>query len=159
MTSFDLLRPWGQDPWGGYGSLRREMDELFDRFGTSSPALARGAFPALNLYETEAEYLVCVDLAGVDKDKIDITVHDQRLTLRGHRVVPTPEDVLAATAGDDHLVGVHPEGQPTRRVRVHVMEIDHGALCREVELPHDVHQEQINARYLNGVLWIQLPKK
>jgi HSP20 family molecular chaperone IbpA len=115
--------------------------------------------PNVNLYETGAEYLVCVDLAGVDKDKIDITVHDQRLTLRGHRVVPTPEDILAATAGEDHLVGVHPEGQPTRRVRVHVMEIDHGAFCREVELPHDVYQEQINARYLNGVLWIQLPKK
>ena len=114
--------------------------------------------PNVNLYETDAEYLVCVDLAGVDKEKIDITVHDQRLTLRGQRVVPTPEDVLAATAGDDAAVGRH-DAQPTRRVRVHVMEIDHGAFCREVELPHDVAAADIVAKYDNGVLWIHLPKK
>jgi HSP20 family molecular chaperone IbpA len=110
--------------------------------------------PNVNLYETDAEYLVCVDLAGVDKDKIDITVHEQRLMLKGHRIVPTPDDLLehAGTAE-------HPHGGPHKRVRVHVMEIDHGSFCREVELPHDVHQEQIEARYQNGVLWIQLPKK
>ena len=38
------------------------------------------------------------------------------------------------------------------------MEIDHGAFSREVELPHDVDKERINAVYREGMLWIELPK-
>jgi len=40
-----------------------------------------------------------------------------------------------------------------------LMEIDHGHFVRDVELPHDVHSEQITATYRNGMLWIELPKK
>ncbi len=39
--------------------------------------------PNVNLYETDEEYLVCVDLAGVDKEKIDLEVLDGRLTSAG----------------------------------------------------------------------------
>ena len=46
-----------------------------------------------------------------------------------------------------------------QRLRVHLMEIDHGSFAREVELPHDVIKEQITARYVDGLLWIELPKK
>ena len=42
--------------------------------------------PNVNLYETEAAYLVCVDLSGVEKEKIDIEVVDGRLRLSGNRV-------------------------------------------------------------------------
>lgn len=44
--------------------------------------------PNVNLYETASSYLVCVDLAGVDKEKIDVELSDQRLKLRGTRAVP-----------------------------------------------------------------------
>jgi HSP20 family protein len=102
--------------------------------------------PNVNLYETESDYRVCVDLAGVEKDKIDITVADGRLTLRGGRPVPqcpTP-----------------PCQDPEQaRLKVHLMEIDHGTFSREVELPEDVIRERITARYVDGLLWIELPKK
>ena len=102
--------------------------------------------PNVNLYETENEYHVCVDLAGVDKEKIDIVVVEQRLTIRGARLVPPCPT---------------PPGQEAEatRMRVHLMEIDHGAFAREVELPHDVQKEQITAKYNDGLLWIELPKK
>ena len=102
--------------------------------------------PNVNLYETEADYRVCVDLAGVEKDKIDITVVDQRLTIRGQRTVPQ----CPSPPCPDPEQG---------RLRVHLMEIDHGAFSREVELPHDVVKESITARYTDGLLWIELPKK
>ena len=38
------------------------------------------------------------------------------------------------------------------------MEIDHGAFCREVELPEDVDRKRIAANSRNGMLWIELPK-
>ncbi len=102
--------------------------------------------PNVNLYETDGDYRVCVDLAGVDKEKIDITVIDQRLTIRGARLVPQcPSPPCPA---DEH-----------QRMRVHLMEIDHGAFSRDVELPHNVVKEKITARYIDGLLWIELPKK
>ncbi|HUB24044.1 MAG TPA: Hsp20/alpha crystallin family protein [Tepidisphaeraceae bacterium] len=102
--------------------------------------------PSVNLYETETAYLVCVDLAGVEKAKIDIEVVQQRLTLKGVREVPPcpPQAVV---------------GEGRARVRLHLMEIDHGAFAREVELPQNVQQEKIVARYTDGMLWIELPKR
>jgi len=99
--------------------------------------------PCVNLYETDAAYLVCVDLAGVEKDKIDIEVNEGRLTLRGKRQVPSCAE---QTSGDT-------------RLRIHLMEIDHGVFARHVELPDNVQQDRINAKYIDGMLWIELPKK
>ena len=107
--------------------------------------------PNVNLYETDDSYQVCVDLAGVDKDKIDVQVVDRRLTLRGTRAVPTYEEAHEGEPG---------VGEPgSRRPRVHLMEIDHGAFSREVELPVNVRREDIRASYRNGMLWIEIPKK
>jgi HSP20 family protein len=102
--------------------------------------------PNVNLYETEDLYLVCVDLAGVDKEKIDVELTEARLAIRGARSVPTFDE---------------PDAQPPERgkMRVHVMEIDHGSFFREVELPDHVEREKIAAHYRNGFLWIEIPKK
>ena len=100
--------------------------------------------PSVNLYENDHAYLVCVDLAGVDKEKIDVEVQDNQLTLRGTREVPMRDDQ-------------RPQGE-SGRIRVHLMEIDHGAFCRQVELPVDVAREQITAQYVNGMLWVEIPK-
>ena len=102
--------------------------------------------PCVNLYETQTAYLVCVDLAGVEKDKIKIEVVKGLLTVRGTRLVPV------------YYEGANADAQ-NRRMRMHVMEIDHGQFCREVELPQNVHHDKIIATYRNGLLWIVLPKK
>jgi len=107
--------------------------------------------PSVNLYETAESYLVCADLAGVDKEKIDVEVVDQVLKLRGTRAVPTLDELAGSAPG-----AAAP--QEHRRVRIHLMEIDHGAFCREVELPEDVDKQRISANYRNGMLWIELPK-
>ena len=128
-----------------FQNVNRQMNKLIDQ-------LTKGYYnfypsdvwtPNVNLYETADAYLVCVDLAGVDKEKIDIEVANQQLHVRGQRAVPQQSG----------------EGGETPRIRVHLMEIDHGSFRRQVELPHDVHQEQITATYENGLLWIHLPKK
>jgi HSP20 family protein len=99
--------------------------------------------PSVNLYETEESYRVCVDLAGVDKERIDLGVHGPLLTIRGEREVPRSPHAVRPNA---------------QRARVHRMEIDHGCFCREVELPADVDPKAISATYRNGLLWIELPK-
>jgi HSP20 family protein len=129
-----------------FGNLSRQMNKLLDQLhkGYYNFYPSETWTPCVNLYETEGAYLVCADLAGVQKDKIELTVADQRLKLRGTRAVPhSPEQ-------DNENAG---------RVRVHLMEIDHGSFCREVELPEDVNKDSINASYRDGMLWIELPKK
>ena len=106
--------------------------------------------PNVNLYETDEAYLVCVDLAGVDKEKIDLELIENRLTLHGVRQVPSydsppPEGAAGGT-------------QAGPKIRVHVMEIDHGSFLRVVELPERVRQDKITAHYRNGMLWIEIPK-
>ena len=134
-----------------YGSVQRQVQRLVDQmqknFFNFCPS--ETWTPNVNLYETETAYLVCVDLAGVDKEKISVLVADQKLTLRGTRLVPPPPADEPAEATLPH----------PQRLRVHVMEIDHGPFCREVELPADVVHERITAAHVNGLLWIELPKK
>jgi HSP20 family protein len=109
--------------------------------------------PSVNLYETENAYQVCVDLAGVDKDKINLVAQGNRLMISGTRHSPRHQP-MAGSAQE----GVEPQAG-AQRTRVHLMEIDHGAFCREVELPNDVEHERIVAEHRNGLLWIELPKR
>jgi HSP20 family protein len=126
-----------------FGGVARQMGKLLDQFqkGYSNFAPSDSWTPNVNLYETDVAYLVCVDLSGVEKEKIDITVENHLLKLHGNRTVPVPN-----SGGES-------------RIRVHLMEIDHGAFSREVELPLDVQQDKIAAHHRNGLLWIELPKK
>jgi HSP20 family protein len=132
-----------------FGQLAREMSRMLERMSKSSFGfIPSDAWqPAVNLYETEGAYLVCVDLSGVDKDTVELHVVDHRLVLRGRREVPPcPENLQ--TSSDAPC-----------RARIHLMEIDHGPFARDVELPTDVHHERISASYRNGLLWIEIPKK
>ncbi|HEY7117337.1 MAG TPA: Hsp20/alpha crystallin family protein [Tepidisphaeraceae bacterium] len=138
-----------------FATLQRQMQRLMDQMqkGFFNFCPSETWTPNVNLYESDTAYIVCVDLAGVDKEKIEIEVSDQKLTLRGTRLVPTLPD-----AGDGQPPpSPHSEHHP--RLRVHVMEIDHGPFCREVELPADVNHDHINAAHRNGLLWIELPKR
>jgi len=68
--------------------------------------------PAINAYRCDKCIRVCVDLAGVDRSRIDLTVEPERLILRGERDVPEP---------------THEEG---RAVQLLAMEIDYGPFER-----------------------------
>jgi HSP20 family molecular chaperone IbpA len=136
---------------GPFSRATKQMNSLLDQMQKGYYGFYRAETwtPAVNLYENDTAYLVCVDLAGVDKNKIDIEVVDRLLTLRGTRAVPNYPD----GAG-----GAQPS--PPRKLRVHLMEIDHGAFVREVELPVDVFSGTLpSAIYRDGMLWIELPKQ
>lgn len=119
--------------------------------GKSPDPMSRGYFsyapnetwkPDVNLYENDTMYIVCVDLAGVEKREIDVTVEQQVLRIRGSRAVPTLR-----------------KASDKSKYRVHLMEIDHGNFSRDVELPADVERDRITATHRDGMLWIELPKK
>ena len=92
--------------------------------------------PATNLYETENRYMVCMDLAGVNRSEISVEVRQDVLVISGRRESP----------------------RPMSRSKVHLMEIDHGNFCRSIAIPSSVSVENIEARYADGYLWVELPK-
>ena len=97
--------------------------------------------PAINAYRCEACIRICVDLAGVERSLIDLTVEPRRVVIRGTRELPEP---------------THEEGSA---VQLMAMEIDYGPFIREVPLPAEVEIDQAHAEQRNGLLWISLPLK
>ncbi len=92
--------------------------------------------PATNLYETEDRYVVCVDLAGLSREEIGVEILEEVLVIRGQRESPRPQT----------------------RSKVHLMEIDHGKFRRNITIPSSVEVDKIKARYVDGYLWVELPK-
>ncbi len=125
-----------------FSQLVRQMNQLVDRELTRQfyPFSPTDAFrPAVNLYETTEGFMVCVDLAGMEKRDVEVSIDEENLVIRGRRQSPMP-----------------PDG--ARAIAVHLMEIDHGTFCRTVEVPAGVDHENIQADYHQGMLWITLPK-
>src|SRR6185312_11395065 len=71
-----------------FSNLVRQMNQLVDRemnrqFFPFSPT---DAFrPAVNLYETQHSFMICVDLAGMDQRDIEVSLEVQVLVIRGRR--------------------------------------------------------------------------
>ncbi len=92
--------------------------------------------PPIDIYEMQTSILVVVELPGLAKQEIDVQVEGKLLTISGSRNKRIPE-------GAQH---------------VHQMEIPYGGFIRRIELPTDVEVDQIEARYEEGYLMIEIPR-
>lgn len=90
-------------------------------------------YPAADVYENKEEYVVAVDLPGIDRSTLDISIDDDRLTIKGKR---TENDSTP---------------QPGERPR--------GNFLRMFDVPASVDQNQIKAEYKDGVLSVRLPRQ
>src|SRR6516162_7596266 len=69
-------------------ALREDMDRLFDSpFGSffRTPGSLRNWSPALDVYETKDDFTVVVELPGLKKEAIDVSLHGDILTVSGER--------------------------------------------------------------------------
>lgn len=89
--------------------------------------------PAADIYETETGFLIALDVPGIKRDALEIDMDDNRLIVKGVRVV------------DDTR---------TRR-----SERPRGKFLRTFAVPASVDQAKIGAEYKDGVLQIRLPKR
>lgn len=117
------------------------MDEMFNRSFVGFRDSGVMWEPHVNVYETPPCYFICVDLAGVDQQQIDVqSTQGNRITIAGTRSQPRP-----------------PGG--ASELSVHVMEVSEGTFRREIDLPEAVDVDGIEASYSKGFLWITLPRK
>jgi HSP20 family protein len=140
--AMERWRPFGSSgtKWeSGLGEIQSEMNRLFDTFfGRPSTygAQERVWAPAVDLYETNDELVVACDIPGLREKEVSVSITGDVLTIRGERVLPTPE----------------------KSESYHRLERWYGKFERHVPLPMPVQSDKIKASYRDGVLEVRLPK-
>lgn len=131
-----LLSQMGRTGWDPFAEVRRlqsEMNRLFDGTGAFPAAQA---YPPINLWIGEGSVVVTAELPGPSAEDIDLTIREDTLTVRGERH-QAPE----AEGADWH-----------RRER------PLGAFTRTVALPFRVDPDQVQARFENGLLEVEMQR-
>ena len=119
------------------------IDQFFDGgfFTPANPAGRTTWIPAVDLGQSEDAYTVVVDLPGLTKDDINVTVEDRTLSLSGERVF-----VDTAEQGEEN-------GRSFDRI-----ERAYGKFSRTFYLPSNVDPTQVSASFQDGVLTIEIAK-
>ena len=148
MTGFKLT-PWRKQnrkttsPTHLFDNLHDEVDRLFEEFASGSvwPRLARQnwegeTMPATDPSETDKFVEVSIDLPGIDEKDIDITLSDNVLTVKASRQSEAEDE-----AKDYHRI-----------------ERTYGSFFRQIPMPCQVLEDDVQASFKKGVLTIALPK-
>lgn len=130
------IATWRSDRWS---NLRDELNNLFDvpfwAEASRQSQLFTGWSPALDLYQTSDDVVAVIELPGMKKEDIEISLHDGTLTISGERKDETAAQENAAR---------------TERVT--------GKFRRSISLPTRVDSNKVNATYKDGILTVTLPK-
>ena len=120
--------------------MRQRMERAFgapSRPGAATVCGDTGWRPSLDLYETADEFIVLIDLAGIQPQELEVVVESQNVRISGNRCRPRQENVT----------------------RVHHMEIDFGPFSHALRLPSQVNPDGASSTYRDGFLMINLPKQ
>ncbi len=112
--------------------MRREMERWFDVL----PGEGRLVYPPVNVWTNENGAIVTAEVPGLEPQSLDVSVKQNLLTIAGER---KPDE-------NDEKVSYH------RRER------GYGKFSRTVRLPFEVEAGGVKARYVNGVLRVELPR-
>lgn len=135
-----LFRESDRDP---FLSLHREMNRLFEDvfrgFGSGSPSRSRvsafgGGWPSVDISDSQKEIKVTADVPGLEEKDIEVLLDDGVLTLRGEKQAETEDK----------------DKQFSERF--------YGRFERRIPLGYEVKEDQVDARFKNGVLTVTLPK-
>ena len=126
----------GVDPWAEpISALRRIQDEINRAFGDQR-WVPSAEFPPLNVWRGPDGIVVTAEIPGVKMDAVDLTVHQNTLTIKGGREPEAKE----------------PEASFHRRERAF------GPFTRTIALPYNVDADQVKASAQSGILTVHLPR-
>jgi len=145
ITRSQRLNNASVSPFHRTATLRDTLDSLFQQALTGPLAtpsefeasrLAEGSLPALDLYEDKDALIVAVELPGMKKEDIAISLEDGVLSVSGERKQGSKHESAVACRCERVL----------------------GHFERRVSLPGKVDAGKIKAAYTDGVLTVTLPK-
>ncbi len=126
------------EPVRELNTIQGEMNRLFNTFfespqGGSHP---RRWIPAMDLVETEEDFVLRADLPGVSEDEVNIELDANVLTVSGERKSEHEE----------------------RKEGYYRVERSSGSFSRSLTLPEGVDADGVTANFDRGVLEIRIPK-
>lgn len=119
-----------------------DVDKFFDNFFTPASYARRGGessffSPAVDIHDNGNDYSIQVDLPGVKKEDVNVQVHDGVLTIEAS----------------------HSESNEEKKDgKVVLKERRTGKFMRSFSLGSEIHEEDINAKFNDGVLSVTVPK-
>lgn len=123
---------------GALAELKEAVTNLFEQVVGMAPDLGTGReYPRHELRVEEDGYLVRVELPGVRRDAVEVSVSGQALTVSGKR----------------------PRFEPPEDGRILRRERRHGRFDLTVRLPSEVDEMAVVAQMRDGMLEIQLPRR
>jgi HSP20 family protein len=130
------------DPFRDLSSIQERMNQIFEdalaRSRGREEGLRTGMWtPAVDIYENSDFVVVKAELPGVEKNQISVEVKGGILSLRGERKFE----------------------KEVKEESFHRIERSYGSFQRSFSLPVSVDQDQVTARFEDGVLEVKLPKK
>ena len=126
----------GLDRWS---TLRDELDTLFEMplwsgFGRQSQLFSAWT-PALDVYQNNDNVVAMIELPGMKKEDIEISLHDGMLTISGER-----------------------KGETQQNDKAERSERFIGKFRRSITLPTRIEANNVSASYKDGILTVTLPK-
>ena len=127
--------PRTTDVWG----LQSDINRLFDAFMTpfEGTEIRRTLSPKLDVAETKDKYEIKAEMPGIDEKDIDVSMNDGVLTISGEKKTEAESDDKGYW----------------------LKECSYGSFSRSVRLPDNIADDKIVAKFDNGVLMIDVPKK
>jgi len=133
-----------------FQKLRRATDRLFDEFSRNlrwpvaewqSPwrmttGVAGIEWPRVDMRENNDELIITAELPGVNKDNLDVSLSQNRVTISGEKK--------------------EQEGEKGRGY--YRLERSYGSFQRSLPLPFEVESEKVDASFKDGILTVKLPK-
>jgi HSP20 family protein len=121
-------------------NVQREMERVFRSWVPQAPTIpvptGRAWQPALEVLETEAEFVITAELAGIDEESLDVTVDGDVLSIAGTRPGRREETVCSYREAG----------------------ISYGPFLAEIFIPGALRIDDAEASYTSGMLRIRLPK-
>lgn len=124
-------------PFEELNRMRRQMDRIMDNVANRPYAGSHaGVFPAINVTEDANNFFIRAELPGVQTNDLDIQTTANNLTISGERKLA-------------------PEAESAK---YHRREREGGRFSRAISLPKEIDAERVEARLVNGLLTLRLPK-
>jgi HSP20 family protein len=129
------------EPARELSTIQSEMNRLFNTFfeapaAGNGPSALRRWVPAMDLVETDEEFVLRADLPGLSENDVKIELEDNVLTISGERKSEHEE----------------------RKEGYYRVERSSGSFQRSLTLPEGVNAEAIRANFEKGVLEVRVPK-
>ncbi len=131
--------------FGLHKEIDRVFDNVFSSLGVQLPYtngdISSSSYnlikPKLNIKERKKDYEITIEVPGVSEDDINIELNDGTLIISGEKKYEKEQN-------DEHY---------------HFVECSYGSFRRILSLPNDADENNINAKFKNGVLTINIARK